>query len=97
MSSAQPDIQQDSIAKLGDEIIEAMVKDLRKFLRNAQVAVFNSDDKVHTTFTATVSLKKKIVADESKISMEIDSRERIPNPVIRRELEFNKGKQLVLV
>ncbi len=87
----------DTIAELRDQIIEDITSDLDEFLTNAESAVWLSDGKFHTSFSTTVSIKKKLVADEQTISMEINSRERIPKPVVRHDLEFNEGKQLRLL
>ena len=67
------------------------------FLGHAQTAIWNSDDNVNTSFTTTVTVKKKIVADEMKIVLEINSRERIPKPIIRHDVKFDKSRQLVLI
>lgn len=92
-----PTTAQDPMDALKDTILGDVNDDLRDFLEHAKVAIWNSDANVHTTFTTTVSLKKKMVADEMKITMEINSRERIPKPIIKRDLEFNGSKQLVLL
>jgi len=91
------------VAKLGtiealkDQVLMDIEKDLVAYLKNAQTAAWNADDKMHSSFTTTVSIKLKTVAEEQTIGLEINSRERIPKPVIKHAMEFNKGKQLVLL
>jgi len=87
----------DALGQLSDQIVSGVEKDLKSFLQNANVALWNSDEKVHTTFTTTVSIKKKVVADEVKISLEINSRERIPKPIVKHDLDFDSAQQLVML
>ena len=83
------------------EIQEQIVRDtndaLAKFLQRAAVAMWNTDANANCSFTTTITVKKKTVGGDPKVSMEINSRERIPTPIIKRDLDFGDGKQLVLL
>lgn len=82
---------------LRDRILADITKDLDDFLTNAKTVLWNADGNVHTTFTTTVAIKKKVTGDEQTVSMAISSRERIPKAVIKHDLDLQKGKQLVLL
>ncbi len=81
-------------------IQEMSVDDLRgslmNFLKRAQRAAHEADGKMNCSFTTTISIKKKMVGDSPVITLEVNSRERIPSPVIKRELIF-EGDQLVFL
>jgi hypothetical protein len=89
--------QIDPIEAMKQQILSDVEKDLKAYLGNAQTAAWNTDGKMNCSFTTTVSISKKVVSEEARYSLKIESRERIPRPVIIRELEFNEGKQLVLI
>lgn len=93
MASIAPNTQEG----LRDKILSDIAKDVDDFLSNAKTVLWNSDGAVHTTFTTTVAIKKKVSADETTTTMTISSRERIPKPVFKYELDLQKGKQLVLL
>ncbi len=86
-----------SKTQLRDQVLEDITRDLDEFLANAKTVLWNSDGNVHTTFTTTVAIKKWVRAEETTTTMSISSRERIPKPVIKHDLDLQKGKQLVLL
>ncbi len=94
---AMADITPRTQEGLRDRILTAITKDIDEFLTNAKTVLWNSDGNVHTTFTTTLAIKKKVTADETLTTMSISSRERIPKPVIKYDLDLQKGKQLVLL
>lgn len=80
-----------------DQILEDITENLAEFIEHAQTACWETEGNVHTTFTTTVTIKKKVSNDETTYQVAVESRERIPKPKITRELDFNKATQLVLL
>lgn len=84
----------DELGLVRDQSLDDLKEDLADWLGRAQQAAYEADGKMNCSFTTTISLKKKMVADEPVITLEVNSRERIPRPVIKRDLKFNSDGQL---
>lgn len=97
MSADVSDIRSDQVDILVDTIVEDMRKDLPDFVRHAQTAAWEAKGKMNASFTMTVSVKKQDRNDEVTLHLEVNSRERMPKPVIKRELDFDATQQLVLI
>lgn len=99
MTSPGPEPVADFSAKhqLRSQVLTDISDNLDEFIEHAQTACWETMGNVHTTFTTTVTIKKKVSNDETTYHVAVESRERIPKPKITRELDFNKATQLVLL
>lgn len=86
----------DNAEELVDFVAEQLARDLPAFIRHAQAAAYEADGKMNCSYTMTASVKKQLRNEETTMIIECKGRERMPNPVVKRELEFD-GQQLRLV
>lgn len=88
---------EDDIEVMANRIMDDLRPDLLDFLKNASHAAYESQDKMHATWTGVAAISKHLKrGGEVSHSLSISSRVHIPSEKSSFDLVFNDNDQLKL-